>query len=210
MRQPLSFVISAPSGAGKTTLATRLLDGVDALTRVVTWTTRRPRAGERDGVDYTFVTEEQFERCSRDDGFLESAFVYGRRYGTPRSEIARIHGLGHDALMVLDVQGADAVRARQPQAVTIFVLPPSAAALEARLRERDGGDEAVGRRLRAAADETGRFLSYDYVIVNDDLQEAVADLVAIVRAERARSQRRAALGEQVLASFRSEAPADRP
>jgi guanylate kinase len=201
----IAFVLSAPSGAGKTTLASALLSRVGDLTRTVSWTSRELRNGEVDGVDYVFVSRARFEQESRNGGFLEWALVHGNLYGTPSRDVDGIMQRGEDALMVIDVQGADSVREALADAVTIFVLPPSRTVLEARLKDRDAADEAaraqIERRLDVAADEIARYVSYDYVVVNDDFEDAVADLVGIVRAERARRQRRASRAERIRASF---------
>lgn len=205
----IAFVLSAPSGAGKTTLAGALLERVERLTRTVSWTSRERRNGEKDGVDYVFVSREGFEQEACEGGFLEWAEVHGNLYGTPRREVAGIMAGGHDALMVIDVQGADSVRSAMREAVTVFVLPPSRRELEARITGRDAGDaaarEQIQRRLSVAADEIARYVSYDYVVVNDDFEDAVADLVAIVRAERARRDRRARRAESIRASFEQRA-----
>ncbi len=202
---PACLVISAPSGAGKTTLAEGLLGCVDRLTRVITCTTRPPRPGEREGQDYFFVQPEEFDRRCAAAEFVEWAQVHGNRYGTPASEIERIHAMGHDAVLVIDVQGADAVRTARSDAVTVFVLPPSRQALAGRLSARDAKDEvardAIDQRLSAARREIAQYVGYDYVVVNDDLETAVAELAAIVRAERCRGVRRAAVAERILTSF---------
>lgn len=205
----IAFVLSAPSGAGKTTLAAALLERVERLTRTVSWTSRERRNGEKDGVDYVFVSREGFEREAHEGGFLEWAEVHGNLYGTPSRRVAEIMERGDDALMVIDVQGADSVRGAMREAVTVFVLPPSRRELEARITGRDAGDslarEQIQRRLSVAADEIARYVSYDYVVVNDDFEDAVADLVAIVRAERSRRDRRARRAESIRASFEQRA-----
>lgn len=208
---PACLVISAPSGAGKTTLADALLGSVDRLTRVITCTTRSPRPAESDGQDYFFVKPEEFDRRRADGEFVEWAEVHGNCYGTPLSEIERIHAMGHDAVLVIDVQGAEAVRAARRDAVTVFVLPPSRQALAARLSARDAEDsvarEAIGQRLSAARREISHYVGYNYVVVNDDLETAVAELAAIVRAERCRRVRCAAVAERILTSFEGSEPA---
>lgn len=202
----IAFVLSAPSGAGKTTLAAALLDRVDGLQRTISWTTREARPGEVDRVDYTFVTEEEFRRERRAGGFLESFEVHGNLYGTPRSEIERIRDTGDDALLVIDVQGAAAARHRLDDPVTIFVLPPSRAELEERLGGRDGGDPAVEaevrQRLGVAVHEIEQFVRYDYVVINDVFEQAVQELEAVVLAERCRRQRRTRIAQEILESFR--------
>lgn len=198
-------MLSAPSGAGKTTLAEALLDRFDDLERSISCTTRAPRPGEVDGVDYFFVDVAEFRRRRQAGEFLESAEVHGNLYGTLRSELDRIHASGADALMVIDVQGAESVRRELSKAVTIFVLPPSKSVLQRRLKERDGEvperAEAARRRLGVAADEIERFRGYDYVVVNDDLAETVGELQCVVRAERARVERRVDRAEAILESF---------
>jgi guanylate kinase len=204
-KTPLCFVVSAPSGAGKTTLARAVLQRLPEITQTISWTTRDPRPGERDGVDYTFVTQDAFDRHQALGGFLESAVVHGNNYGTPESEIERIQADGHDALLVIDVQGAEVVRTRLADAVTIFVLPPSRKVLDERLSGRDGGDptneETVLRRLGVAAAEIAHFVRYDYVVVNDDFDQAVREVEAILIAEQCKRCQRTDEAGEILVSF---------
>lgn len=202
----LCFVLSAPSGAGKTTLASALLERAGGLTYTVSWTTRQPRRDEQDGRDYTFVDVDAFEEHRAADGFLESAEVHGNLYGTPVSEVERITADGEDAIMVIDVQGAAQVREKLDAAVTIFVLPPSKEVLERRLGGREGVDPAKGetirRRLGVAAEEIGQFMRYDYIVINDDFEQAVRELEAIVVAERCRRRLRDPTAREIFESFR--------
>lgn len=203
---PASFVISAPSGAGKTSLAEHLLANVVRIQRTISCTTREPRSHEVEGVDYFFVNSEDFDARVRGNEFLEWAEVHGHRYGTPSAEIERIHANGDDAVLVIDVQGAEAVRQALPESVTIFVLPPSRRALIDRLDGRDGlgGGEGRSLRLSVAAREIADYVKYDYVVVNDDFDIAAAELAAIVWAERCRRRRRQAIAERLLADFLAE------
>ena len=202
----LCFVLSAPSGAGKTTLAHAVLQRLAEITRTVSWTTRIARPGETDGADYTFVSQQAFDEQQAAGGFLESAIVHGNSYGTPASEIERIQAGGHDALLVIDVQGAEAIRTRLADAVTIFVLPPSKQVLEERLGGRDGTDpskgETIHRRLGVAAEEIAQFVRYDYVVINDDFDQAVRELEAILIAERCKRRERTRAAGEILESFR--------
>jgi len=203
---PLCFVLSAPSGAGKTTLARAVLQRLPQITRTISWTTRAPRPGEKDGVDYTFVTRDAFDENQALGGFIESAVVHGNNYGTPENEIQRIQADGHDALMVIDVQGAEVVRARLIDAVTIFVLPPSQKVLEKRLSGRDGADptneKAIHGRLGVAVAEIDHFVRYDYLVINDDFNQAVRELEAILVAERCKRRQRLHQAGKILESFR--------
>jgi guanylate kinase len=186
-RAPVVIVVSAPSGAGKTTVVARVLREVTGLRFSVSHTTRPPRAGEREGVDYHYVDRPTFERLRAESKLLESAEVHGNLYGTGRAEIERARAEGVDVLLDLDVQGAAQVRERMKDAVTVFILPPSYQELEQRLRRRGQDDEeTIERRLAAAAREIGAFENYDYALVNDDFDACVEGLKCIIRAARSR------------------------
>ena len=205
-RPPICVVLSAPSGAGKTTLGHALLDRLDNITQTVSWTTREPRPQEVDGRHYRFVDQKTFDEHRQQGGFLESAEVHGNSYGTPYGEVDRVLAAGNDALMVIDVQGAEQVRTKLTDAVTIFVLPPSRSVLEDRLGGRDGADpanhERIRRRLGVAAQEIAEFVRYDYVVVNDEFEQALRELEAIVVAERCRRRHRSRAADEILESFR--------
>jgi guanylate kinase len=181
------IVVSAPSGAGKTTVLARVLRDLGGIRFSVSPTTRPPRGAERDGVEYHFVDRAAFERLRDEGRLLEWAQVHGNLYGTGVEEIERASAAGVDILLDLDVQGAAQVRQRIPDAVTVFVLPPSYEVLEGRLRGRGQDDEAsIRRRLAAAGSEIDAFERYDYAIVNDDIEACVEELKSIVRAARCR------------------------
>ena len=184
------FIVSAPSGAGKTTLVRLLLEQDNQVHLSVSYTTRAPRPGENPGREYHFVGVEEF-LAMRDRGdFVEWAEVHGNYYGTSRAWLEGQMRAGRDMLLEIDWQGAQQVRRQFPDAVAVFIMPPSTAELERRLRGR-GSDsaEVVARRLAAARDEMRRVKEFQYVIINNDLQQAVADLVATVRAARLRLSR---------------------
>ena len=184
------LIVSAPSGAGKTTLVKALLARDPQVVYSVSCTTRAPRAGERDGIDYLFVDDAEFRRRIAAGEFLEHAEVHGHRYGTLRSWIEAQLRADHDVVLDIDTQGAAQVRALMPEAVSIFILPPSLAELESRLRARGtDADAVIERRLAAARAEIAHAGEYDYVIVNNDLDAAIADLAAVVRASRLRHAR---------------------
>jgi guanylate kinase len=181
------IVVSAPSGAGKTTVVERVLRETPGIRFSVSHTTRPPRPGEKDGIDYHFVDEENFLRLRDHGELLEWAQVHGNLYGTSVAEIERARTERMDVLLDVDVKGAEQVRARIPGAVTVFILPPSYEVLEKRLRGRGKDDEATIRtRLAAAGREIDAFEQYDYAIVNDDLEACVDELKCIVRAARCR------------------------
>jgi len=189
-RQGILFILSAPSGAGKTTISTAALRSIDRLEMSISLTTRAPRAGEVNGRDYTFVPRDEFER-RRDRGELaESAEVHGALYGTPRPPIDEAIAAGRDMLLDIDVQGAEQMKSRYREAVAVFVLPPSEAELERRLRGRGtDSDEVIRRRLERAKAEMEHYRSYDYYLVNHDVDESVRLFAAIVAAERVRVSR---------------------
>jgi len=185
------LVLSGPSGAGKSTVAQRLGLADSRIWRSVSMTTRPPRAGETNGIDYYFVDHEQFERERVADAFLESATVHGESYGTPRRPVVERMLQNRDVLLEIDVQGGALIRRAVAGAVFVFVRPPSRAVLEQRLRERASETEgAILGRLAAADSEMTLAGDYDYVIVNDDLDRAVSDVMSVIIAERSRSRRR--------------------
>lgn len=204
--QPNLFVVSGPSGAGKSTLLARVLASVTGLRFSVSHTTRPPRPGEEDGVQYHFVTEAAFRRLIQQGQFLEWAEVHGHLYGTCRTELERAAADGVDLLLDVDVQGAAQVRAKFRDTVTVFILPPSYQALESRLRGRGMEDErALARRLAAARAELGLFHEYDYAIVNDNIEESARSLGCVVRAARTRTGRAEARCRGILDTFPSSA-----
>lgn len=184
------FVISAPSGAGKTTVCHRVLESIPDLAYSISHTTRPPRYGEKDGVDYFFVSEDEFLRMRERKDFLEWALVHNNYYGTAKRQINDCLGSGKDILLDIDVQGARQVRDQLSEAILIFILPPSWEVLEERLRKRQSDDEeALKLRMANARNEVRAVREYDYVIINDDLDEAVRNFTAIVQAERCRRSR---------------------
>jgi len=179
------FVLSAPSGAGKSTLAQAVIASTPELVRSVTYTTRPPRPGEVDGGDYHFISHEAFLQRLDAGEMLESATVHGYLYGTSRRDVNRLCQQGFDVLLVINYQGAAALRRQSVDARYIFILPPSLAALEQRLRQRNADNEASMRtRLAIAPTEMAQYRHYDYVIVNDDLKSATQQLQAIILADR--------------------------
>jgi guanylate kinase len=181
------FIVSAPSGAGKTSLVRAILQSGIDLDLSISYTTRVARSGEVDGRDYHFVSLENFEEMRRNDEFLESAQVYGNYYGTSKKWINEAIESGRDVLLEIDSQGARQVRQAFPQAISLFVLPPSLEVLELRLRSRgQDSPESIGRRLASACEEVTHVSEYDYVIINETLDRALYDLRCIVEAERLR------------------------
>jgi guanylate kinase len=183
------FIISAPSGSGKSTLVSELRKQVGGVDFSISWTTRAPRGSEMHGREYNFATREQFERMIAEGVFLEYAEVFGSYYGTARQSLLDARAAGHDLLLDIDVQGAAQVRARMPEAVSIFVMPPNPRVLRTRLRNRSRAEgvvneEEVYRRLSEASREIENFREYGYILVNDILDRAVAQLEAVVLAER--------------------------
>ncbi|MFP5276941.1 MAG: guanylate kinase [Acidobacteriota bacterium] len=183
------FIISAPSGSGKSTLVSELRKQVSGIEFAVSWTTRPPRGSEEDGREYHFTTREEFMRMVEAGLFLEYAEVFGNLYGTARASLEEARIAGHDLLLDIDVQGAAQVRSKLPEAVGIFVMPPNPHVLRTRLRNRSRAEGVVNeeelyRRLREASKEIENYRGYSYILVNDILDRAVAQLEAIVLAER--------------------------
>lgn len=198
-RRGLLLVVSSPSGAGKTTLSRRLLASDDNLVMSVSATTRPMRPGETDGVDYHFIDHATFERRITAGAFLEHARVFDNIYGTPRAPVEAWLAEGRDVLFDVDWQGAQQLRqSMRDDLASVFILPPSMAALEARLRARkQDSDEVVARRMAKAGDEISHWAEYEYVIVNDNLDAADAKLRAVLAAERQRRSRLTGLTEFV-------------
>jgi guanylate kinase len=196
------FVVSAPSGTGKTTVVERLVQVVPDLTMSRSYTSRQARAGERDGVDYNFVSRATFEAMVARREFLEHADVFGNLYGTSRADAERLMASGKDVVLVIDVQGAGQVRSAGIPLVTVFVLPPSFEVLEQRLRGRGkDSDEAIRRRLDTARAEVAGYEDYDYVVVNDDLEACVTAMRSIILAERVRRGRTRRKADAILKTF---------
>ncbi len=185
------FIISAPSGSGKSTIVNQLRSLVSGLDFSVSWTTRGPRGSEVDSREYHFTTRERFEEMIRNGEFLEYAEVFGNYYGTARSTLQDAFSRGRDLLLDIDVQGASQVRAKAPEAVSIFLMPPSPEILAYRLRNRSRAEgsiqeEIIRRRLAKARQEIENYQEYGYILVNDILDRAVEEMAAIVAAERIR------------------------
>ncbi len=198
----LLFIVSAPSGTGKTTLVERLVRDLPNLHMSRSYTSRPARAGERDGVDYNFISRERFGAMVRDGAFLEWADVFGHCYGTSAVDTEAVLARGGDVVLVIDVQGARQVRSRGIETIGIFVLPPSASSLEQRLRGRSKDtEEQIRRRLEAAGREIGEFAQYEHVVVNDELETATARLLAIVMAERTRVKCMRGAAKRIIETF---------
>ena len=195
---PLLVIISSPSGAGKTTLSNRLLKTVPELVFSVSHTTRKPRENEKDGREYHFVSRAEFVELVEKGAFLEWAEVHNNLYGTTRAEVDRARQ-ARGILFDVDHQGARQIKSVRPDAVAIFILPPSMAVLQERLRGRASEDEAtLLRRFSVARSEIAHYGLFDYVLMNDDLERATEQLVSIVRAEECRRGRAAHLAEGLL------------
>ena len=196
------FVVSAPSGTGKTTLVERLADQTPHLKMSRSYTSRAARQGETDGVDYNFVTRERFEAMAAAGEFLEWADVFGNLYGTSAADTERALESGSDVVLVIDVCGARQVRRRGVETVAIFIMPPFFEALERRLRGRSkDSEEAIQQRLRVARGEVAAFAEYDFIVVNDEVTAAVDRLRSIVVAERARLKCMRAAAESIVRTF---------
>lgn len=197
MSRGLVYIISAPSGAGKTSLVNALLKADTNAVASISYTTRGIRPGERDGVEYHFVDQCRFEAMITEGGFLEYAKVFERFYGTSRDWVTRRLAQGLDVILEIDWQGARQIRTAMPQCASIFILPPSYHDLERRLTRRgEDGMDVIQRRMRGAVNEMSHYDEYDYLLVNDDFEQALADLQAILRAGR----------RQIVCQRRSLAP----
>jgi guanylate kinase len=196
------FIVSAPSGAGKTTLVERVVEQTPHLKMSRSYTSRAARQGEVDGVDYNFVTRPRFESMMAAGEFLEWADVFGNLYGTAAADTERLRAAGNDVVLVIDVQGARKVRKSGIDAISVFVMPPTYAELEHRLRGRSkDSEEAIQRRLQVARQEVASFAEYDFIVINDELSTTVDQLKAIVVAERARLKRMREMAETIGGTF---------
>ena len=203
MSRGILFIVSAPSGTGKTTLVERLVRAVPDLALSRSYTSRAAREGEHDGVDYNFVSRGRFDAMVARGEFLEWADVFGNLYGTSGVDTERCLARGDDLVLVIDVQGAAQVKRVKPDSVSVFVLPPSFDILEQRLRGRSQDSEtAMARRLDVARREVSRVLDYDYVVINDEVEPAVDRLRAIVLAERARLTRARDRADTIVETFK--------
>jgi guanylate kinase len=179
------FIISAPSGSGKSTLVGRIRESVPNLEFSISYTTRKPRGAEQNSREYYFISREEFESMIRRDEFLEHADVFGNYYGTARRFLQKAQENGSDLLLDIDVQGAAQIKRKRPDAVSVFIMPPNRGELEQRLRKRSQDAESViHRRLEAAAREIENYEKYDYILVNDRLEDSVDALKAILLSER--------------------------
>jgi guanylate kinase len=196
------IIVSAPSGAGKSSLVSQALKSLERVCYSISYTTRSRRGAEQDGIDYHFVGRDEFLRMREAGEFLECAEVHNHFYGTHRAATEALLENGFDVLLDIDVQGAAQIIAQLPDVVTVFVLPPSYEALEARLRLRSlNSEEDLNRRLFNATMEVGRYGEFKYVIVNDELVKACAALQAIILAERHNRQRQKELAENIISTF---------
>ena len=196
------IVVSAPSGAGKSTLVHRVLQCDPLLRFSVSYTTRKARGAERNGVEYYFVSENDFAEMRERGEFLESAQVHGFLYGTKRELIDQTLATGHDAILDIDVQGAAQIRGSLPGAVTVFILPPSRQVLQLRLESRNLNEPTdIERRIRNATEEVRTYNDFDYVIVNDDLERATAALQALIVGERHRPGRQRKAAQAIIDTF---------
>jgi guanylate kinase len=194
-RRGLMFVLSSPSGAGKTTISRRLLADQDNLQLSISCTTRPQRPSEEEGIDYHFVAEAEFERMVAEGEFLEHAKVFGNYYGTPRAPVERALQRGEDVLFDIDWQGTQQVKERAgDDLVSVFILPPTKEALEHRLRTRaQDPEDVVQQRMAKASDEMSHYTEYDYIVVNEQVEKSVSRVTAILQAERLRRSRQTGL-----------------
>jgi guanylate kinase len=200
---PVVLIISAPSGSGKSTLVHRLIESDPRVDFSTSVTTRAPRDGEVDGESYHFVSRDEFFRMRDNDELLEWAEVFGYYYGTARDVLDRARARGHDLILDIDVQGAGQLMEKLPEAVTVFILPPSRNELEKRLRNRSSDSrEVIERRLSDAVREVGNFSAYDYVLINEQLDQTFDQLRSVLVAERCREKRVEDRIQPILESFK--------
>jgi guanylate kinase len=199
------IIVSAPSGAGKTTLVAGAIERDNRARPSISFTSRRPRAEEEQGVHYHFVSRAEFEAMIANGEFLEWAEAHGNLYGTSRRAVQEIRSSGCDAILTIDIQGAAQMRKLFPDAISVFIMPPSLDALVERLENR-GTDTAHDRRLRLdnALHEMEQYVNFDYVVINDDLNRAIDELVAILTAERCRLERRREIAARILQTFNKQ------
>ncbi len=190
MSNGLVFIVSAPSGAGKTTLCNMAIEHFPTLIHSVSYTTRDAREGEVDGVQYHFIKKKKFDEMAVEGEFVEDAVVHGSRYGTSGKDLERLCSSGVEVIVEIDVQGARQLKERLPGAVFIFILPPSVKSCEERLRQRDkDSDEEISKRLDVALLEIKKCKDYDYIIINDDLEKAFDELRSVITAEKVKRER---------------------
>ena len=199
------YIVSAPSGAGKTTLVTALVEQIDTLRVSVSHTTRAMRPGEVDGINYHFTSREQFLKQVGEGDFLEHAEVFGNLYGTSQSTVEQTLADGHDLILEIDWQGAQQVRRALPHARSIFILPPSREALQQRLSNRgQDADDVIAARMALATTEMSHYVEYDYIVINDDFQTALDELKSVLTGNRLTLARQQAVYHQLFADLLSD------
>ncbi len=189
MKKGELFILSSPAGGGKTTLANLLIKEIPNLKRVITCTTRKPRPGEKNGVDYYFLSKEEFEKRIKENDFLEYAIVHGNYYGTPKKEVEEELQKGFDLLLIIDVQGMRQIVSNKKDVVTIFILPPSLDELVRRMKERGDSEEEIQKRLKTAKKEIPAWKEYNYVVINDNLDKAKENIKYIILSNRLKTER---------------------
>jgi guanylate kinase len=201
-RTGILFIVSGPSGAGKSALAACVLESLPGLRFSISYTTRAPRGQERDGVEYRFVSRADFDDLIAAGELLEWAEVYGNLYGTSKRCIDEILATGDDVLLDVDVQGARSIREKRPEAVSVFILPPSYQTLRGRLEARKlDKDYVIENRLRIACSEIESYVNYDYLIINGDLARSISELKSIIEGSRCRLSARAESARSIIATF---------
>ncbi len=197
----LVFILTGPSGVGKSTLIKLLLNSLPEIYFSVSHTTRPQRPNEENGVDYYFVKEDEFDALIKKDKFIEWAEVHGHLYGTSYSEVEKAMSQGKDLILDLDVQGASALKRKITDSITIFLLPPSWEALKERLSFRESDRDIIEKRLKRAKEELKEWKNFDYIIINDNLKKAVTELSSIILAERAKKKRREEIIKEIISQI---------